>query len=146
MSLSKNKLHTLLADVNFTVTPLRKDIIDILSKSSKPLGAYDILKKLRKKRPNAEPPTVYRVLDFLIETKVIHRIETKNTYIFCSHLSHDEPLHQALLLSCKKCQNSYELEDKKIFDAIQQFSKKNRIKIDDTLIEMNGVCRKCFSK
>ena len=57
------------------LTPLRQDILDILRANNKPLGAYEILEKLKHKRPNAEPPTVYRVLDFLIDSKCVHRIE-----------------------------------------------------------------------
>ncbi|SRR5579883_594009 len=141
----KNKLNTILADANFTLTPLRQDILSILATHQEPLGAYDILNKLRRKRPNAEPPTVYRVLDFLIETKLVHRIEAQNTYIFCSHLSHDKSLHKAILLLCKSCKKTFELEDKNIFEAISKFAKKNVLEVDDALIEMKGICKNCFS-
>lgn len=55
----KNKfLDTFLADANFTLTPLRRDVLNIMSAAKEPMGAYDILKKLRIKRANAELPTV----------------------------------------------------------------------------------------
>jgi Fur family zinc uptake transcriptional regulator len=142
----KNKiLKTILAEINFTLTPLRQDILSILAAHDGPMGAYDILNKLRKKRPNAEPPTVYRVLDFLIETKLIHRVEAQNTYIFCSHISDNNTLHKAILLICKICHKTSELEDKSIFDAMTTFARKNKLEIDDALIEMKGVCKNCFS-
>jgi len=138
-------LETLLADKSVTLTPLRQDILSILAANHKPMGAYDILNKLKKKRPNAEPPTVYRVLEFLIEAKMIHRIEAQNAYVCCAHLSQDKNLHKTILLICKNCNKSFEFEDKNIFDAINKFAKKNSVEIDDTLIEMKGLCENCAS-
>ncbi len=126
------------------LTPLRQDILAILRSNSKPLGAYDILNRLKKKRPNAEPPTVYRVLDFLITAKFIHRIEAQNTYVCCSHPS-DEDSHKTLLFLCKNCDKSFEFEDKIIFDSINKFSKKYKLEVDDALIEIKGLCQDCFS-
>ncbi len=128
------------------ITPLRQDILNVLQASKKPLGAYDILGKLKKKRPNAEPPTVYRVLDFLVDAKLVHRIESQNAYVCCSSHTHDSISHQALLLSCQNCKNSFEFEDKNIFASIAKFSKNFGLTIDDALIEMKGLCQNCSRK
>ena len=138
----KNKL---LANNNILLTPLRQAILAILHDSNKPLGAYEILNKLKKKRPNAEPPTVYRVLQFLIEAKIVHRIEALNAYVCCSHMADNKSSHEAILLLCKVCNKSFEFEDKNIFESLTQFSKKHTIKIDDALIEIKGTCQNCIS-
>jgi len=138
------QLNELLEKNEITLTPLRQDILSILLSSIKPLGAYDILNKLKKKRPKAEPPTVYRVLDFLIEAKVIHRIEAQNTYVCCQHLTDNLSAHQAILVLCHKCSKSYEYEDKNIFESLANFAKNNKLRLDDGLIEMEGLCTNCI--
>lgn len=133
-------LNKLLKNNEVRITPLRQDILSILAHCKKPIGAYDILGKLRQKRPNAEPPTVYRVLDFLVEAKLIHRVEKQNAYVCCSH---HKNIHKTILFLCNKCHNTFEFEDETISDAISRFSKRQSIKIDDALIEMKGLCKNC---
>lgn len=141
----KNELiNHLCENQNIKLTQLRKDIISILYSKNKPMGAYDILEKLKKKRTSAEPPTVYRVLNYLVEKKIIHRIESQSTYVCCSHLTKDLSHHQAILLFCKLCQQCYEYENEDVFNSITKFAKQNNLKIDDSLIEINGICQTCF--
>lgn len=124
-------------------TPLRQDILLILFESHKPLGAYDILNKLKKKRPNAEPPTVYRVLDFLIENNIIHRVDAQNTYVCCAHWADGHVSHKTILLSCNRCTRSFEYKDKNIFDSLSIFAKQNNLFLDDDLIKIRGFCSRC---
>lgn len=131
---------------NIKLTTLRKEIFSILFHKNKPMGAYEVLEKLKKKRSNAEPPTVYRVLKWLVDAHLIHRIEAQNSYICCSMASGKKQLHKAILLSCGNCLKSYEYEDANIFGSIKKFIEKYKVEIDDTLIEMKGLCAKCYMK
>jgi Fur family zinc uptake transcriptional regulator len=139
------KINFLLEAKGIKSTSLRQDILLILLNSQKPLGAYDILNILKKKRPNAEPPTVYRVLDFLIENKIIHRIDTQNTYVCCEHLTDTHSPHNTILLLCNHCSKSFEYKDKNIFDSLTVFATQNRLHLDDGLIKINGLCARCIS-
>ncbi|HXD37644.1 MAG TPA: transcriptional repressor, partial [Rhodanobacter sp.] len=49
------------------LTPLRKEVLELIASEHKPIKAYDLLALLREKHGNAAPPTVYRALDFLLE-------------------------------------------------------------------------------
>jgi Fur family zinc uptake transcriptional regulator len=144
--MKNNTLVALCKSHNVKLTDLRKDIFSILYNKNKPLGAYDVLKELKKKRPNAEPPTVYRVLDFLVESKLIHRIDSKNTYVCCSHLESNVEQHHTVLLSCKSCNDSFELTDENIAQSIQMFAKKNKLQIDNMPIEIKGTCQSCVNQ
>jgi len=126
------------------LTPLRQDVFDIFRKANKPMTAYYVLEILRKKRPKAEPPTVYRVLEYLVKRQIIHRIESKNSYVCCTNPSHLTLSHQSILLFCKNCKTSFESEDNKIHSAIQDFVRKNKFQIDTPLIELQGICQKCY--
>lgn len=140
----KQSFNQFCADVEVKLTDLRKDILSILYQKNKPMGAYEILDKLKKKRPNAEPPTVYRVLDFLVHADLVHKIESQNTYVCCSGVN-EKAQHKTVLLFCKNCQNSFEYEDHDVLLSIKKFTKKHAIKVDDTLIEIKGLCRECLA-
>lgn len=131
---------------NFKLTSLRSDILQILFDSNKAIGAYDILAKLKKQRPNAEPMTVYRVLDYLVKAKLAHRVESQNTFVCCSSLVEEKNHHKAILHICSSCGLSQEFEDKNIFLAIDKFAKANALEVDDTLLEIKGICNKCSTR
>lgn len=124
-------------------TPLRMDIYTIVLAAKTPLSAYEILDKLRKKRPNAEPPTVYRVLDFLSDNKIIHRIESNNKYISCTHLENNIHEHHCILFVCNQCLLTQEYDDKDVLTALLNFAKKTSLKIDLSLLEVKGICNSC---
>ncbi len=52
------------------LTPLRKEVLELILNASGPMGAYDLLARIKSQtdRP-AAPPTVYRTLDFLLEKR-----------------------------------------------------------------------------
>lgn len=143
-AMTNDQLNKLIEKNDIKLTDLRKDVLAILLQKHKPMGAYDVLEKLRKKRPNAEPPTVYRVLDFLVEAKLVHRIESQNAFVCCSHIDDQKTAHQTLLLICKSCQHSFEYTNPAFFRSINQFADKNSISIDSDLIEIKGTCKKCL--
>jgi Fur family zinc uptake transcriptional regulator len=125
------------------LTDLRKDVLNILYNNKTPMGAYEVLEELKQHREGAEPPTVYRVLKFLADAKLVHRIEANNTYVCCSHLLEESAEHKAILLLCKICEKIYEYTDSGILKAIMQFADRQGLEVDDSVIEMKGVCQNC---
>ncbi len=128
---------------NLNLSALRKDVLLILFNKKKPMGAYEILETLKKKRSTAEPPTVYRVLKWLMDVNLIHKIETQNKYVFCSSFKNESVHHKNILLICKKCDESVELSDNQVSDSLKKFALKQRIQIDDSIIEIKGICAEC---
>ena len=53
------------------------------------------------------PITVYRALDFLLAHGLVHKIESRNAFIACSHPHDGEP---AALLICENCGMVAELD------------------------------------
>ena len=64
--------ESLCAAVGARLTPLRKEVLELILNASAPMGAYDLLAKIKGQadRP-AAPPTVYRTLDFLLEKETL---------------------------------------------------------------------------
>lgn len=128
----------------FKLTSLRKDILYILGQVKQPLGAYAILEILRKTRQSAEPPTVYRVLEFLEKQSVVHRLSHNNTYILCQTSNHE---HQtSLVFTCKKCQRSVEFIDSKISNYLNKISAEHHITLSNQVLEITGECENCGIK
>jgi len=70
-------------DNTHRLTQPRREVLKIISSSKKPIGAYDILKKLGKTLKDPKPPTAYRAIDFWQEHGFIHRIESLNAFVSC---------------------------------------------------------------
>lgn len=60
-----SEAETICATSGARLTPLRKEVLELILIATGPVGAYDLLAKLKSasERP-AAPPTVYRTLDF----------------------------------------------------------------------------------
>ena len=56
-------------------TAQRRRVLELVWKSHRPIGAYDILDQLKADGHSAAPPTVYRALEFLIEADLVHRLD-----------------------------------------------------------------------
>ena len=123
------------------LTPLRRRVLDILSDSPAPLGAYAILEEMsRREGKHVAPPTVYRTLDFFLEHGFVHKIESLNAYAPCEHLDH---AHHGILLICETCGRSEELEDKDAMRAIAAAAGDAGFVPRRVMVEAQGLCRRC---
>jgi Fur family zinc uptake transcriptional regulator len=123
------------------LTPLRRRVLDILSGSAAPLGAYAILEELsRREGKQVAPPTVYRTLDFFLEHGFVHKIESLNAYAPCEHLDH---AHHGMLLICESCGRSEEIEDSGVTRAIAGSAADAGFTLRRVMVEAQGLCRKC---
>src|SRR6185437_7326942 len=87
------------------LTPLRREVLELVAKARKPVKAYDLWESLRDNHAGAAPPTVYRALDFLLENGFIHKLESINAFVFCKHPAE---AHQVPFLICDACENAIE--------------------------------------
>ena len=81
-------------------TKIRQHVFSLIWSGHQPIGAYAILEALKTDYPRAAPPTVYRALDFLIEIGLIHRIESMNAFVGCTH---PDKRHTGQFLICESC-------------------------------------------
>jgi len=121
-------------------TDLRCQVLKIIWRDHKPAKAYDILDKLKDKDYRAKPSTVYRTLDFLLDQGLIHKLNSLNAYIGCSHpLKHDE----CYFLICSECQEVKECCNRILSDAIAKTSAKNKFNSKHAMLEIEGLCMEC---
>lgn len=123
-------------------TNLRQKIYLIILQKHQPFKAYDILKILQKEDSSAKPATVYRALDFLLENKLIHKLHISNSYIPCHHpLEHK----RCSFLICNKCNEVKQYCSKDLNNKIDEMGLKNNFQIEDTAVEIRGICNLCIA-
>lgn len=132
--------EALCRDQGLRLTVLRRRVLELVWQHHNPVRAYDLLDRLREGRRSAAPPTVYRALDFLMRTGLIHRIESLNAYVGCPepHAS-----HAAQFLICRDCNAVGELDDPEIADLVARRSAALGFAAQRQTIEVMGLCPAC---
>ena len=125
------------------LTPLRREVLELVAKARRPVKAYDLLESLRDRHAGAAPPTVYRALDFLLENGFIHRLESINAFVFCQHPAE---AHQVPFLICDVCESATEVCDEgAIAHLIERQAHDFGFRAKAQTLEVHGVCRRCGS-
>ena len=65
-------------------TPIRRQVLQALLSSHRPLGAYEIIEQMAAQMARPAPITVYRALEFLMQNGLVHRIESRNAFLACA--------------------------------------------------------------
>lgn len=124
------------------LTPLRRSVLALVLQSPGPATAYQLLDRLKVSRPGAAPPTIYRALDFLVEQKLIHRIERLNAFIPCTGATHAHT-HAAQFLICTSCGAVAEIEDASVTRALAHAAAAQGFRPAQATVELNGTCAAC---
>jgi Fur family zinc uptake transcriptional regulator len=123
------------------LTGQRREILSSVAQSHSAVGAYDIIERMAEHGPRPAPITVYRALDFLLAHGLVHKIESRNAFVACSHSHEGQP---AALLICETCGTVTELDAPEIFERIAQKAKAQKFSPARTVIEMSGTCGPCM--
>ena len=133
---------TLCARNGAQLTPLRRAVLALILDAHRPATAYQLLDRLKQTRPSAAPPTIYRALDFLVDQKLVHRIERLNAFIPCTGPTHAHT-HAAQFLICTTCGTVAEIEDENVAHALGHAAAALGFHPAHATIELNGTCAAC---
>jgi Fur family zinc uptake transcriptional regulator len=136
------RAEKLCAERGERLTPMRAQVLEILSESPQPLGAYDLIEHISRsgdRRP--APITVYRALDFLLGQGLAHRIESRNAFVACDHA----PGHAdvAVFLLCEKCGAAAEASGDAIGERLADVAAKAGFSARGQFVEIAGECAAC---
>jgi Fur family zinc uptake transcriptional regulator len=122
------------------LTPIRRQVLEALLASHKPLGAYEIIERIAADTRPA-PITVYRALDFLRHNGLVHRIESRNAFVACVHNHADGDL--VVFLICERCGAVGEAPGAGVAEALKSSSRIAGFSPKSPLIEIAGICSHC---
>jgi len=123
------------------LTETRRNVLEALYHSGRPVTAYDLITILQGRlQRKLSPPSVYRALEFLVETGLATRIESRNAYVLCAHPDHP---HDCVLFVCDRCDVSVEVENPALERLIAADATHLGFKISRQVVELQGLCALC---
>lgn len=122
-------------------TPMRRQVLQALLASHRPLGAYEVIDELAKEMPRPAPITVYRALDFLMANGLVHRIECRNAYLACVG-AHDAATLVAFLI-CERCGAVGEMPSAPVAQSLGAAARASGFAPKLSVIEITGTCAHC---
>ena len=123
-------------------TRIRRRVLELIWAGHRPVSAYTLLQQLRREKHNAEPPTVYRALDFLLENCLAHKIESLNAYVGCAL---PQRRHIGQFLICNHCNQVAELDDAELQRIIETKASRAGLEAMRQTVEITGRCSHCRS-
>jgi Fur family zinc uptake transcriptional regulator len=123
------------------LTPIRRQVLEVLLGSHKPLGAYEIMDRAVVRGGRPAPITVYRALDFLRENGLVHRIESRNAFVAC--VSHHADGDLVVFLICEHCGAVGEASSTAVADQLKAAAGSAGFTPKAPVIEISGVCAHC---
>ena len=129
------------------LTTKRQSVLRGLLQSGRALSAYELADYCKETLQQALPPmSVYRMLEFLEEEQLVHKLDTTNKYIACSHITcaHDHGVPQFLI--CFSCRRVKEIRlDRELTDKLLDTVSKAGFQFASPKFELNCLCNNCAS-
>ena len=128
------------------LTQRRRQVLSVLIQSSSPLSAYEVLDLCNRSTTSAMPAmSVYRILDFLEQQLLVHRLSSSNKYVSCARIAcghkHFQKTH---FLLCEGCSSVEEVDaTQEASDALEQMAKTVGFKLTTQQFELSGICTSC---
>nr|WP_245197680.1 Fur family transcriptional regulator [Jiella mangrovi] len=117
-------------------------VLQTLTASEEPLSAYAILDRLRDDGFRA-PLQVYRALDALLQTGLVHRLDSLKAFVACAHPHEHADEAMVAFAICESCGRVWEFSDSKIEDRFAAWAAAEDFVTKTTTFEISGLCAAC---
>ncbi len=124
----------------YKVTAPRKQVLEVLRRSSKPLSAYQIQKSLPIKGKPLNAVTIYRILNLFCSLNLAHRVLSSGGFVICT-LSEGEGCHRFVV--CRHCGSLQEFASETLCQEESQITQDLGFQAEYHLSEVSGLCLKC---
>lgn len=129
------------------LTEKRRQVFTLLLLCDKAISAYDLVELFKEKfKEELQPMTAYRNLDFLEKVQLVHKLNTANKYVACSHVGCSSSHVLPHFLICQKCSRVDELNNSStnILSNLKSKAQQTGYKLSSPQIELNGICNDCL--
>jgi len=141
MELSIEEIRIKLSEKGLKVTPQRMAILDAIYKLGSHPTADNIIEFIRQSNPNIASGTVYKVLDTLIENKLVKRVTTDRDV-----MRYDGIMENHHHLYCSECDLIEDYVDEELDEVLKEYFRKkkfNGFKLEDIVVQIRGTFDKC---
>ena len=128
------------------LTNKRKQVLSGLLKADKAMSAYEIVDYCKNEFGAAMPAmSVYRILDFLGNEHLVHKLNSSNKYIACSHITCDHGHDVTQFLICDQCQRVKEINiSQAMIGQLRKNVEDAGFHLTSPQLEMKCLCEHCF--
>jgi Fur family transcriptional regulator, zinc uptake regulator len=129
------------------LTAQRRQVLDVLTTSHVPVSAYEIMDRIGAGGRRPSPISVYRALDFLVEHRFAHRIESRNAFLACAHdhggVRVGETQPACFFLLCEQCGAAAEAEPGALGVMLAELAAGSDFTVRSSVFEVRGTCARC---
>jgi Fur family zinc uptake transcriptional regulator len=127
------------------LTEKRKRVLGVLLQSDRALSAYELVDLCKENFEVALPAmSVYRILEFLEQEQLVHKLNLANRYVACKHITCDHKHEVPQFLICTNCQRVKEISiNKSTLASLQENVTTAGYRLVSPQLEMNCLCEKC---
>lgn len=128
-------------EADSVLTKNQSMVMGALAQAKEPLSAYTLLDELRDEGFKA-PLQVYRALEKLVEFGLVHRLESLNAFVACSHPECE--MHESIaFMICETCGSVNEITDKELTNRLKFLTSGASFALKSSVIELRGICGNC---
>lgn len=141
MEVKIEDIRNKLADKGLKITPQRINILEAIYKLNNHPTADNIIEQIRERYPNIATGTVYKVLDTLVENKIISRVKTDRDV-----MRYDGIIENHHHLYCSDCDWIEDYVDDELNEILKKYFEKKEFpgfKIEDIVLQIRGKSDKC---
>lgn len=126
------------------LTDTRLAVLALLVEQGAPLSAYQLLESYQQRyQKSYQPTTIYRVLSFLEEKGLVHKLASMRQYVLCQELGkqHGQCVE---FLHCDQCGNLTEVPDmQSTYRSLQSQTQHLGFTMNQPTLELHGICARC---
>ncbi|RXJ73946.1 transcriptional repressor [Veronia nyctiphanis] len=128
------------------LTEKRKQVLTGLLQSKRPLSTYELIDYCKEHLgEEISAMSTYRILDFLDEENLVHKISRLNKYVACSHINCDHNHGVSEFLICRVCSKVKEVTvNPSTMSMLQVSAEKAGFTLTSRQLEMDCVCNECI--
>lgn len=129
------------------LTEKRKKVLLGLLQTQRAMSAYELVEYCKTEFNETLPAmSVYRILEFLQQEELVHKLNLANKFVACSHISCDHAHAFSQFLICNECQKVKEINiNKSVLDEIESNVADADYHLISPHFEMNCLCNECAS-
>lgn len=127
------------------MTEKRRNFLAVLGAAEAPLSAYEVMDAYQAQfGARILAPSAYRILNSLVAAGLVHRLETCNKYLLCTHEADHESERPPQFLICDSCNTVRELHvPPRVQNALIDSGRAHGFSVERPQIELHGVCERC---
>lgn len=140
-----DKAKTTCAEQGVKLTEKRENVLSCIIQAEIAVSPYELSDLYREQFGQPIPAmSVYRILDFLVELSLVHKLSSANKYIACTHITCCDSHKTPQFLICENCQAVTEVAiTESTMMELKQSVANTGFVLTTEQIELRGLCKNC---